>query len=82
MSFGAPLLETLCRLYKRALNFDKDAFMYHRLQNKFYPLKVSDCQKKLQYSVMKFNSSNKFNLYYYGQVNSLRLKSSAAEMGQ
>ena len=27
---------------------------------------------------MKFDRSNKFDLYYYGQVNSLRLKSSVA----
>ena len=27
---------------------------------------------------MKFDSSNKFDLCYYGQVNSLRLKSSVA----
>ena len=32
----------------------------------------------LQHSVMKFDRSNKFDLCYYGQVNSLRLKSSVA----
>ena len=45
------------------------------------PPKVSHCQKnciKLQHSVMKFDHSNKFDLCYYGQVNSLRLKSSVA----
>ena len=30
--------------------------------------------EKLQYSVMKFDRSNKFDLCYYGQVNSLLLK--------
>ena len=45
--------------------------MYHRQQNKCYPEKVSD-------SVLKFDHSNKFDLFYYGQVNSLRLKSSEA----
>ena len=34
--------------------------------------------EKLQHSIMKFDRSNKFDLCYYGQVNSLRLKSSAA----
>ena len=45
------------------------------------PPKVSDCQKncsQLQHSVMKFDRSNKLDLCYYGQVNSLRLKSSVA----
>ena len=47
------------------------------------PPNVSDCQKKkLQLTaalcIMKFDSSNKFDLCYYGQVNSLRLKSRAA----
>ena len=31
---------------------------------------------------MKFDRSNKFDLCYYGQVNSLRLKSSVASKGQ
>ena len=30
---------------------------------------------------MKFDRSNKFDLCYYGQVNSLRLKSSVASKG-
>ena len=30
------------------------------------------------HSVMKFDRSNKFDFCYYGQVNSLRLKSSVA----
>ena len=34
--------------------------------------------KKLQHSVMKSDRSNKFDFCYYGQVNSLRLKSSVA----
>ena len=34
--------------------------------------------EKLEHSVMKFDRSNKFDLCYYGQVNSLRLKSSVA----
>ena len=34
--------------------------------------------EKLQYSVMKFDGSNKFDFCYYGQVNSLRLKLSVA----
>ena len=32
----------------------------------------------LQHSVMKFDHSNKFDLCYYGQVNSLGLKTSVA----
>ena len=51
--------------------------MIHHQQNKYYPQKVLYCQKnysKLQHSVMKFDRSNKFDLCYYGQVNSLRLK--------
>ena len=32
--------------------------------------------EELQHSVMKFDRSNKFDFCYYGQVNSLRLKSS------
>ena len=39
------------------------------------PPKVSE---KLQHFVTKFDRSNKFELCYYGQVNSLRLKSSVA----
>ena len=38
-------------------------------------------RKKVNYStssVMKFDRSNKFDACYYGQVNSLRLKSSVA----
>ena len=31
---------------------------------------------------MKFDHSNKFDLCYYGQVNSLRLKSSSFEKGR
>ena len=45
------------------------------------PPKVSDCQKNcryLQHSLMKFDRSNKLDLCYYGQVNSLRQKSSLA----
>ena len=45
------------------------------------PQKVSDrLSEKLQHSAMKFDRSNKFDLryYIYGQVNSLRLKSSVA----
>ena len=34
--------------------------------------------EKLQHSVMKFDRSNKFDLCYYGQVNSLRLQWSVA----
>ena len=40
--------------------------------------KVSHCQyncNELPHSVMKFDRSNKFDLCYYGQVNSLWLKS-------
>ena len=58
---------------------------YHRQQNKCYPSKVSDCHKNCSWwqhvhSVMKCNSSNKikFDLCYYGQANSLLLKSSVA----
>ena len=43
--------------------------------------KVSDCQKNsslLQHSVMKLDRSNKFNLCYYGQVNLIPQKLSAA----
>ena len=48
--------------------------MYHHQQNKWYPPKVSDCQKrKLQHSVMKIERSNKFDLCYYEQVNSVGL---------
>ena len=38
---------------------------------------------QLQHSVaiMKFDRSNKFDLCYYGQVNSLRLQSSVASNG-
>ena len=39
---------------------------------------MSDCQKTAARSVMKFDRSNKFDFCYYGQVNSLRLKSSVA----
>ena len=42
------------------------------------PLKVLDCQKKLKHSVIIFDRSNKFDLCYYGQVNSMRLKLSVA----
>ena len=38
--------------------------------------------EKLQHSVMKFDRSNKFDFCYYGQVKSLRLKSSVASNGQ
>ena len=34
--------------------------------------------EKVQHSVMKFDRSNKFDFCYYGQANSLRLKSSVA----
>ena len=50
---------------------------YHRQQNKCYPPKVSDFQKNCS-SRMKFDRSNKFDLCYYGQANSLLLKSRAA----
>ena len=33
---------------------------------------------QLQHSAIKFDRSNKFDLCYYGQINSLRLKSSVA----
>ena len=51
-------------------DINKKIYKYHGQQNKWSPqkcqiLKVSDC-------------SNKFDLCYYGQVNSLRLKSSVA----
>ena len=42
------------------------------------PPKVQIVWKTAHYSVMKFDHSNKFDLCYYGQVNSLRLKSSVA----
>ena len=51
--------------------------MYHRQKNECYPLKLSDCQKNCSQNVMKTNltvQSNKFDLCYYVQVNSLRLK--------
>ena len=46
--------------------------MYHRQQNKCYPQR---CQifRKLQLTpalYKKIDSSNKFDFYYYGQVNS------------
>ena len=40
------------------------------------PQRCQIVREKLQHSVMKFDRSNKFDLCYYGQVNSLRLKSS------
>ena len=43
--------------------------------------KINDTPKRceiLQHSVMNFDRSNKFDLCYNGQVNSLRLKSSLA----
>ena len=55
--------------------------MHHRYQNKCYPhicqivLKtVVNCSSL----VLKFDCSNKFDLFYYGQVNSLQLNSSVA----
>ena len=51
--------------------------MYHRQQNKCYPNGVR-LSEKLQQFVMKFDRSNKCDLCYYGQVNSLRLKPSVA----
>ena len=38
--------------------------------------------ENLQHSVMKFDRSNKFDFCYCGQVNSQRLKSSAASKWQ
>ena len=50
---------------------------YHRQQNKCYSQRCP-IFKEIQHSVMKFDRSNKFDLCYYGQVNSLWLKSSVA----
>ena len=59
------------------LNFKK--VRHHRQQNKCYPKKCKYVKKKkLEHSIMKFDSSNKFDLCYYGQANSLLLKSSVA----
>ena len=55
--------------------------MYHHQQNKCYPQWcqiVRQTAVNLQHSVMKFDRSNKFDFCYYGQVNSLRLKSCKA----
>ena len=51
--------------------------MYHRQQNKCYPTWCQSVRLTI-HSVMIFAASNKFDLCYYGQVNSLRLKSSVA----
>ena len=56
-------------------------YMYHRQQNKCYPEKCEIVRKtavNCKHAVMKFDRSNKFDLCYYGQVNSLWLKSSVA----
>ena len=37
-------------------------------------VRLSEKLQLTQHSVMKFDRSNKFDLCYYGQVNSLRLK--------
>ena len=50
--------------------------IYHRQQNKCYPQKFKVVRKTALNSEMKFDRSNKFDFCYYGQVNSLRLKSS------
>ena len=50
--------------------------MYYRQQNRWYPAKgVKVITFIAAMNVMKFDRSNKFVLWYYGQVNSLRLKS-------
>ena len=47
------------------------------------PLNVSHkLLQYLQHSVMKFDRSNKFYFCYYGQVNSLRQKSSVTSKEQ
>ena len=51
--------------------------VHHHQQNRCYPRGVR-LSEKLQHSVMKFDRSDKFDFCYYGQVNSLRLKSSVA----
>ena len=55
---------------------------YNRQQNKCYPQRFQIVRKTtvnlLQHSVIKFDCSNKFDLCYYGQINSLLLKSSVA----
>ena len=48
---------------------------YYRQQNKCYPQRCQIVRKTAD-SAMKFGCSNKFDLCYYGQVNSLYLKSS------
>ena len=56
-------------------------YLHLRQQNKCYSqrcLIVRRTTVKLQLSVKKFDRSNKFDLCYYGQVNSLRLRLSVA----
>ena len=47
-------------------------------KNKCYPLRCQIVRKKMQHSVITECCINKFDLCYYGQVNSLPLKSSVA----
>ena len=42
---------------------------YHRQQNKCYPRRCQIVRKTEAAAVMKFDRSNKFDLCYYGQVN-------------
>ena len=52
-----------------------------RHQNKYYPQRCQIVRKTENYFItfaVKLDRSNNFDLCYYGQVNSLRLKSSVA----
>ena len=61
------------------LKQNKEAFKRGNIASKInVTIKGVRVSEKLQYSVMKFVCSNKSDLCYYGQINSLRLKSGVA----
>ena len=55
--------------------------MYHRSQNRCYHQRCQIVRKtavNCRTCIMKFDRSNKFDLYYYGHFDLLRMKSSVA----